>query len=148
MFETLTEYLNHLNRSKYFLGFFIILLNLGSKFITIRLNDHHEHLLRNTFGRELMIFAICFIGTRDILVALVMSSSFIVINDYLFNYKSTFCIIPKKYRNKMKDAIDINKDDIIDESEVKRAIDILNKAQKQRNQQTQREAYVTFMNNL
>lgn len=148
MFETLTEYLNHLNRSKYFLGFFIILLNLGSKFITIRLNDHHERLLRNTVGRELMIFAICFVGTRDILVALVMSSTFLVLNEYLFNEKSTLCIIPKKYQNKMKVAMDTNKDEIIDESEVKRAIAILNKAQKQRNQQTQREAYVTFMNNL
>ena len=148
MFDTITEYLNKLNRSKYFLGFFIILLNLGSKFITIRLNDHHERLLRDTVGRELMIFAICFVGTRDILVALVMSSTFIVLNDYLFNEKSAFCIIPINYRHKMKAALDVNKDDIIDESEVKRAIDILNKAQKQRNQQTQREAYATFMNNL
>ena len=36
----------------------------------------------------------------------------------------------------------------IDESEVKRAIDLLNKAQKQRIQQTQREAYASFMTNL
>ena len=148
MFETIKEYLNHLNRSKYFLGFFIILLNLGSKFITVRLNDTHERFLRNTIGKELMIFAICFVGTRDILVALVMSSTFIVLNEYMFNEKSSLCIIPKKYRHKMKSALDTNNDNIIDENEVKRAIDLLNRAQKQRTQQTQREAYASFMTNL
>ena len=148
MFETIKEYLNHLNRSKYFLGFFIILLNLGSKFITVRLNDTHERFLRNTIGKELMIFAICFVVTRDILVALVMSSTFIILNEYMFNEKSSLCIIPKKYRRKIKAAIDTNNDNIIDENEVKRAIDLLNRAQKQRVQQTQRDAYTTFMNNL
>lgn len=146
--ETILEGLNKLNRSKYFLGFFIIFLNLGSKFITIRLNDYHEQFMRDTIGRELMVFAICFVGTRDILVALVMSSLFIVLNDYLFNDKSAFCIIPKRYRHKMKSAIDINNDDKISNDEIKRAIDILNRANKQKQQETQRAAYATFMNNL
>jgi len=146
--ETLLEGLHKLNRSKYFLGFFIIFLNLGSKFITIRLNDYHEQFMRDTVGRELMIFAICFVGTRDILVALVMSSLFIILNDYFFNDKSAFCIIPKRYRHKMKAAIDINNDNKISNDEVKRAIDILNRANKQKQQETQRAAYMTFMNNL
>ena len=142
------EILHKLNRSKYFLGFFIILLNLGSKFITIRMNHFHEKLLRDTVGRELMIFAICFVGTRDILVAIVMSSLFIILNDYMFNEKSSFCIIPRKYRHKFKAAIDTNKDDIIDESEIKEAIRILNTAKKQKEQENRRKAYMTFMNNL
>jgi hypothetical protein len=142
------DYINKLNRSKYFLGFFIIFLNLGSKFITIRMNDYHERVLRDTVGRELMIFAICFVGTRDILASILMSSLFIILNDYLFDEKSAFCIIPRKYRHKMKAAIDTNKDDIIDESEIKHAINILNKAQKQKEKEIQRNAYMTFMNNL
>ena len=142
------DYINKLNRSKYFLGFFIIFLNLGSKFITIRMNDYHERVLRDTVGRELMIFAICFVGTRDILASILMSSLFIILNDYLFDEKSSFCIIPRKYRHKMKAAIDTNKDDIIDESEIKHAINILNKAQKQKEKEIQRNAYMTFMNNL
>ena len=142
------DYINKLNRSKYFLGVFIIFLNLGSKFITIRMNDYHERVLRDTVGRELMIFAICFVGTRDILASILMSSLFIILNDYLFDEKSAFCIIPRKYRHKMKAAIDTNKDDIIDESEIKHAINILNKAQKQKEKEIQRNAYMTFMNNL
>lgn len=148
MFEIINTKLTELNSSKYFLGFFIIFLNLGSKFINIKLNTHHQNLLNDTIGRELMVFAICFVGTRDILVALIMSSTFIVFNDYLFNYNSSVCIIPKKYQKKMKDAVDINNDNSIDENEIKRAIDILNRAKKQGQQRIQREAYATFMNNL
>jgi hypothetical protein len=142
------ELLHQLNNSKYFLGFFIIVLNMGSKFINIKLNNFHEQLLRDTIGRELMIFAICFVGTRDILVALVMSSTFIILNDYLFNNESTLCIIPKQYRDKMRIAMDTNNDDKIDENEIKNAIRILNKAKQQRIQERQRLAYMTFMNNV
>ena len=142
------DLIHQLNTSKYFLGFLIIILNIGSKFINIRLNEFHEQLLRDTVGRELMIFAICFVGTRDILVALVMSSTFILLNDYLFNNESLLCIIPRDYRNKMKVAMDTNNDDKIDEVEIKNAIHILNKAKHQQTQERQRLAYMTFMNNL
>ncbi|MGI9554966.1 MAG: hypothetical protein ACR2M6_03240 [Vampirovibrionia bacterium] len=142
------DYINKLNRSKYFLGVLIIFLNLGSKFITIRMNDFHERVLRDTVGRELMIFAICFVGTRDILASILMSSLFIILNDYLFDENSDYCIIPRKYRQKIKSAIDTNKDNIITESEIERAVNILNKAQKQKEKKIQRNAYMTFMNNL
>lgn len=142
------DFIHKLNRSKYFLGFFIVFLNLSSKFITIRMNDYHERLLRDTVGRELMIFGICFVGTRDIITALIMSSVFIVLNDYLFNEKSAFCIIPKKYRHKMKAALDTNNNDKIDASEIKEAIRILNRAKKQKQEEIQRNAYMTFMTNL
>ena len=148
MFDGITYQIHKFNNSKYILGFFIIFLNLGSKFINVKLNKHHEELLNDTIGRELMIFAICFVGTRDILVAFIMTSTFIVLNEYLFNYGSTLCIIPKRYQGEMKDAMDVNKDNSIDESEIKRAIDILNRAKKQSQQQLQRDAYTTFMNNL
>ena len=138
----------HLNNDKYFLGFLIILLNLGSKFIDLRLNDFHENVLLNTIGRELMIFAIAFVGTRDIYVALVLSSLFIILNDYLLNQHSTICIIPPKYRVDMKKAIDTNDDNHVDEQEIKQAISILNQARKQKIEKSQREAYMTFMNNL
>lgn len=142
------EFLNQLNQSKYFLAFLIIFLNLGSKFIHININDYHKRILHDTIGRELMIFAICFVGTRDVITALIMSSAFIIINDFMFNEDSSLCIIPKEYRNAMRSALDKNKDDVIDESEIKDAIQILNKARKQKQQEIQRAAYMTFMNNV
>jgi hypothetical protein len=142
------EFLNKLNNSKYFLAFLIIFLNLGSKFINLNINDYHKRILHDTVGRELMIFAICFVGTRDIITALVMSSVFIIMNEFMFNEKSSMCIIPKQYRNAVQSALDTNKDDIIDEHEIKEAIQILNKARKQKQQEIQRAAYMTFMNNV
>lgn len=141
-------YAMRLNNDKYFLGFLLIILNLGSKFINLRLNDFHENILLNTIGRELLIFAIAFVGTRDVYVALVLSSLFILLNDYLLNQDSSVCIIPPKYRIEMKKAVDTNDDNHVDEQEVKQAISILNQARKQRREKIQREAYMTFMNNL
>lgn len=142
------EFLNQLNQSKYFLAFLIIFLNLGSKFINININDYHKRILHDTLGRELMIFAICFVGTRDVITAFIMSSAFIIINDFMFNEGSSLCIIPKEYRNAMRSALDKNKDDVIDDNEIKDAIQILNKARKQKQQEIQRTAYMTFMNNV
>ena len=130
--KSLYTLVEELNQSKYFLGFLIIFLNISSKFITIQLNEYHEKILRETVGHQLLVFAICFIGTRDILVALAMSAIFILLNDYLLNNKSVLCIIPKKYHNHMKMAIDTNNDDYIDDNEIKRAVHILNKANKQK----------------
>jgi len=137
-----------LNNSKYVLGFFMVLLNLGSRFIKLKLNDYHEQFLRDTIGKELLIFSICFVGTRDIFVSVVMTSTFVILNDYLFNHESKLCIIPKKYVIKMKSAIDTNNDNIIDDDEIKSAISILNNAKKQRQEQMQRHAYMTFMSNV
>ena len=114
----------------------IIFLNLGSKFIHININDYHKRILHDTIGRELMIFAICFVGTRDVITALIMSSAFIIINDSCL-MKIILCIIPKEYRNAMRSTLDKNKDDVIVESEIKDA-KILNKARKQKQQEIQR----------
>ena len=136
------------NNDKYFLGFLIIILNLGSKFIDLQLNDFHQNILKNTIGRELFIFAIAFVGTRDIYVSIVLSSLFIILNDYLLNSDSSICIIPPNYRFEMKQAMDTNNDDLVDEEEIKQAVAILNQARKQKREKNQREIYMTFMNNL
>ena len=94
------EILNKLNNSKYFLAFLIIFLNLGSKFINLNINDYHKRILHDTVGRELMIFAICFVGTRDIITALVMSSVFIIMNEFMFNEKKIlYEEVNKKFLN-------------------------------------------------
>ena len=144
----MVDFFNKLNQSKYFLAFLIIFLNLGSKFINLNINNYHKRVLNDTIGRELMIFSICFVGTRDVITALIMSSAFIILNDFMFNEDSSLCIIPMEYRNEMQRALDKNKDDIIDESEIKDAIYILNKARKQKQQEIKRAAYMTFMNNV
>ena len=45
-------------------------MNIGSKYITIEFSKSQEQYLRNSIGRQLLIFAISWMGSRDILVAL------------------------------------------------------------------------------
>ena len=93
------EYLSHLNNSKFFAGLVMIMLNIGSKYITIELSKSQEEYLRNSIGRQMLIFAISWMGSRDILIALTLTAIFNILANHLFNEESQLCIIPKEYRN-------------------------------------------------
>jgi hypothetical protein len=125
------EYLSHLNNSKFFAGLVMIMLNIGSKYITIELSKSQEEYLRNSIGRQMLIFAISWMGSRDILIALTLTAIFNILANHLFNEESQLCIIPKEYRN-FKHLLDENQDGVISEEEIQKALEILNKAKKQK----------------
>jgi hypothetical protein len=85
-------------------------------------------------------------GTRNIYVALTLTAVFVVLADYAFNDKSNFCILPEKFK-KLQDSIDTNNDKIISELEIKSAMDILEKAKKQRENRIQL-GYLSFYDNV
>jgi len=88
-----------INNSKLFAGILMILMNIGSKYITVRLSDSQEAYLRNNVAREVIIFAVCWMGTRDILLAILLTSAFFVLTQHLFNETSPLCILPERHRN-------------------------------------------------
>jgi hypothetical protein len=94
-------YLNHkiltLNGSKLFAGLVIITLNISSKFVTIKLSKSMEAYLKYTFSRDVLIFAMAWMGTRDIYIALLMTLLFKVCANYLFNENSRFCLLPEQF---------------------------------------------------
>jgi chitinase len=118
-----------LNNSKFFSGLVMIMLNIGSKYITIELSKTQEEYLRNSVGRQILIFSICWMGTRDIYLALALTAIFEILTQYLFNENSKFCILPK-YVIALSNAMDTNNDGKVSESEIRKAIEILNKAKK------------------
>uniref|UniRef100_A0A6C0C4C2 EF-hand domain-containing protein n=1 Tax=viral metagenome TaxID=1070528 RepID=A0A6C0C4C2_9ZZZZ len=122
-------YLGRLNSSKFFAGIVMILLNIGSKYITIELSKSQEAYLRNSLGRQMLIFAISWMGSRDILIALALTAIFNVLANHLFNEKSKFCIIPAKYRN-YEDILDLDNDGKVSEKEIKKAKELLEKVKK------------------
>ena len=122
-------YLGRLNSSKFFAGIVMILLNIGSKYITIELSKSQEAYLRNSLGRQMLIFAISWMGSRDILIALALTAIFNVLANHLFNEKSRFCIIPARYRN-YEDILDLDNDGKVSEKEIKKAKEVLKKAEK------------------
>ena len=132
-----------LNNSKFFAGIIMIILNIGSKYITIKLSKTQESYLRNTLARQVLIFAIAWMGTKDIYLSLVLTAIFVVLSDYLLNEKSRMCMIPKKWI-RLQLAIDTDRDGIINEQEINQAISVLEKAKRVR----ERQAQFKFMNDF
>ncbi|MAP67363.1 MAG: hypothetical protein CMF80_06665 [Candidatus Marinimicrobia bacterium] len=123
------KYLKYINKSKIFGGLILLSLNLFSKFISVKLSENQEEFIRNSFGRQILIFSIAWLGTRDIITALGLTAIFVILADNFFNENSDMYILPKK----IKKAIDTNSDGIISEKEIETAINVLNKAKKQQN---------------
>ncbi len=122
--------LKSINSSKIFAGLVLLSLNLFSKFITIKLSDNQEDFIKNAFGRQLLIFSIAWLGTREVFTALGITAIFVVLADNLLNENSDFYILPKPL-SKLKKAVDLNDDGIISDKEIETAINVLNKAKKQ-----------------
>jgi len=130
MIAKIKENLASLNNSKFFAGLVMIMLNIGSKYITIELSKTQEEYLKNHIARQVLIFSIAWMGTRDILMSLALTAIFIVMTEFLFNENSKFCVIPLEYR-KYKDVLDLNGDGVVSPDEIKKAEELLKKAKKQ-----------------
>lgn len=117
-----------LNDSKFFAGLVILTMNIGSKYITVDLSKTQENYIKYSLGRQILIFAIIWMGTRDIVTSLIMTIIFILFADYLFNEHSRYCIIPEQYKELTIDADgEINK---VTQKEVNDAIKVLKLARK------------------
>ena len=128
-----------LNDSKFTAGIAMLMLNIGSKYISIGLSESQEAYLTSSLARQLLIFSVAFIGTKDILVSLLLTIIFILFADYIFNEKSRLCLLPKSMKE-IKKQIDIDQDGIISEKELTHAINILRKAKNKKKEQARDHA--------
>ena len=117
--------LSIVNDNKFFAGVIMLTMNIGSKYVSIKLSKTQENYLKYSLGRQILVFAILWMGTRDIFTSLILTAVFILLADYLFNENSKFCVIPNKYKE--LDDKQINEDDINE------AINTLKIAQKHKN---------------
>ena len=131
-FDIFVEHLYALNNSKFFAGIIMLIMNIGSKYITLELSKSQEDYVKYTLGRQILVFAILWMGTRDIVVALVLTCVFIVFADYLLNDNSKYCIIPEKYKD-MIPHLDADGDGKISQKEINDAIHLLKKAHNNKN---------------
>lgn len=132
LFHYLNDNITALNNSKFFAGLMIILLNISSKFVTIRLSKTMEAYLKYTFSRNILVFAIAWMGTRDIYIAAAMVLAFIVIMDYLLNENSAYCCLPEQFMEYHIALLDDNGNERISDEDIKKATDLLERAKKQR----------------
>ena len=142
-FGFLHDHIMFLNSSKFFAGIIMILLNVGSKFISIQFSQSAEEYLKYSVSKQLLVFAMAWMGTRDIYTALALTAIFVVLSDHLFNEESSLCVVPHTYRVLDK-LIDTNNDGIVSKQELDKAYEILEKAKKEKQLKEQKDAMLKF----
>lgn len=131
--KTLTYLHNNIlaiNNSKIFAGLMIITLNIVSKFVNIKLSKTMESYLKFSFSRNILVFAIAWMGTRDIYIALFIMIIFILMTEHLFHEDSALCVLPDHIKNYHIDLLDneFNNKDEVTEEEIMKAKIVLEKA--------------------
>jgi hypothetical protein len=127
-----------LNDSKYFAGVMMILLNVGSKFITIKFSKSTEEYIKYSVTKQILVFSMAWLGTRDIYTALGLTAIFSILSEYLFNEESLMCIVPYEYRVLHK-LLDTDNDGIVSEAEIAEAQAVLKKAKDEKNKKMQKD---------
>lgn len=133
MLEHLHSNIQRINDSKIFAGLMIITLNIVSKYVNIGLSKTMESYLKYTFSRQLLVFSIAWMGTRDIYIAFIITFIFTICSEYLFNEDSVFCIFSEDFKDYHSTLIenDTNNSDKVSDEDIAKAKEVLEKAKKQ-----------------
>lgn len=94
--KKILNYINDINESKYMAGIAMIILNIGSKYLMMELSETQEEFMANSLFRRFIIFTVCFIATRDIIVSFILTAAFVIFVGNVFNENSKFGIVRKK----------------------------------------------------
>jgi len=143
MFQYLHDHVLNLNNSKFFAGIIMILLNVGSKFISIQFSKSTEEYLKLSITKQILVFAMAWMGTRDIYIALVLTAVFVILSDHLFNEESNMCVVPHRYRVLHK-LVDTDDDGQVSEDEIRQAELVLEKAKREKIKKAQKNALMHF----
>ena len=139
-------YLKHVNESKLVIGIAMILLNIGSKYVDFKFTKSQEQMLRNGIAREILIFTIVFMGTRDIMYAIILTAAFVILSEHLFNEKSEYCLVSDKFK-KISALVDTNNDGIVSPEEEAKALITLKRAEKNRDKNMHHK-FSTYLNDM
>jgi hypothetical protein len=96
-----------------------------------------------SISKQILVFAMAWMGTRDIISSFLLTAAFTILSDHLFNEESTYCVVPANYRVLTK-ILDKNNDGIVSEDEITSAIAILEKAKKEKQMKTQKESFALY----
>jgi hypothetical protein len=85
--------IHDINMNPYLLGLAYILLNLGGRFMVMSVTPAQEAFLQNIVFRPLLLFAIMFIGTRNLVVAFWLTLVVLLLLHYLLNENSGWYLL-------------------------------------------------------
>jgi uncharacterized membrane protein len=142
LFSYVHDHIQAINNSKIFAGLMIITLNIVSKFVNIKLSKTMEAYLKFTFSRQILVFAIAWMGTRDIYIALFITIVFVIVTEYLFHEESMFFVFPEEFRDRHIEMLENEgSDKDITDEDVRKATEILEKAKKQNKMPLEYQSY-------
>ena len=136
MFGVINNSINSLNSSTFFAGVMMICLNIGSRYIQLNLDESTESYIKYALTKEIMVFTISWMATRNIYMSLGLTAVFIVLADFIMNEKSRYCLLPKKFihSRRMNELVDTK---ILSEKEINDALEVLERAKVQKFKQNQ-----------
>ena len=93
------------NNNVYIAGVSMLLLNIGSRFVMGDIGKFLEGILSHDIVKKIVLLALFFVATRNVVVSVVLTVVSCVIIYGLFNEKSKYSLIPvdsdiKKYIRK------------------------------------------------
>ncbi len=88
-----------INSNKIFTGIIMILMNLGSKYISLDIPLSIENIFKKKEFRIFFVFCVVFISTHDFKISILITLLFILFFKFLLNDNSSMCLLTEKYKN-------------------------------------------------
>lgn len=137
LWEGFSAGVESINNNPMFMGIMILLLNIGSKYIALELSKTQEQIISSEIMRKVLIFALAFTATKDVIKAFILTAVFTTLVSGLFHEKSSVCILPEHMRSKDDTAADL--DAVPSEAELAKARAIIERYEAHRDKQTSQQ---------
>lgn len=115
------------NDSKIFAGLVILTLNISNKFITLPMSRTVESLFKHTLSQYVLVFAISWMGTRDVFMATIVTGLFALLMEVFLNENSRFCCLSEGFTSAQVNKL--QEDEGLTKEELDNAMRTIQKAQ-------------------
>ncbi len=123
--------LMNLGSSKIFNGLIMIIMNIGGKYLPMEIPQYlDKKFTQHQMLRYIVLFAVCFMATRDIKISLLLWLILIGLFRFVFNDSSVYSIVPKKDEKESENKYESKKVSI---QEVENAQKVINQYFKENN---------------
>jgi hypothetical protein len=101
-----------------------------------------EAYLKFRFSKYVLIFAIAWMGVRDIYIAGIIVLLFVLLTDYLLDEESRFYILPEEFKDYHLSMLEDEAEATITPADIKKAEETLKRAAKTQKQPVEYEGHV------
>jgi hypothetical protein len=134
------SYVTELNNSALFAGLVMLVMNIGSRYVQINLSESTEEYLKHILKKEMLVFAIAWMGTKNIYYSLIITTCFTLLADHFANEDSEYCMLPTHFKELRKLNGETKRDtEFISDVEINKAVTVLEKAKRQKERDKQED---------